>query len=181
MEVVQKNIKSFEELKLKIKELEGIQGKVGWFSSSIYPDGTPVAYVAALNEYGHGSTPPRPTVRPAVIEHQKEWNQIALQGSKDILKGETTPHNVMTQLTLSAEKDIANNLAKITEPPLSLITLVARKYKSQGKEINGTVIGQIAALIKAGNMPDVSGISTKPLNDTGLEIATLTSVVENAS
>jgi hypothetical protein len=181
MQVKQKNIKLFEQLKLKLKALESVQGKVGWFSSSKYQDSTPVAYVAALNEYGHDSTPPRPTVRPAVIEHQKEWNQIALQGTKDILKDKATPHDVMTKVVTAAEEDIAHNLAKITEPKLSPITLVARKYKSQGKEINGTVIGEIAALIKSGHMPDVSRISTKPLNDTELEITTLTSQVENAS
>ena len=40
--------------------------EVGFFESSRYPDGTPVAAVAAWNEFGTGRIPERPFMRNAI-------------------------------------------------------------------------------------------------------------------
>ena len=83
----------------------------------------------------------------------------------------------MELLTLKAEGDVSKAIAEVNAPPLSKITLGARKYRAEGKKVTGATIGEIARLIDE-NKLDVSGVSTKPLNETGLMSATLTHVVE---
>ena len=157
MQIKQKNDDAFKALNLGLKVLEKIQGKVGWFSTYNYPDGTPVAQVAAQNEFGNASKniPPRPTVRPAAIDNKDKWGKIASQGAKQIIAGKATAYDVMNKLTLVAEGDISKNIGKLTQPPLAPLTIANRQARGNS--------------------------SVKPLVDTGLEIATLTSVVENVT
>lgn len=182
MEIKRSNPKVFQQLDLKIKELQSKQAKIGWFEASKYPDGTPVAYVAAIQEMGAPgkSIPPRPTMRPAAIETEKKVRELAAQGAKAILSGSQTADTVMEGIASTVQSQISKNIATLTEPPLSPITLGARKYRQQGKTVTGKTIGEIATLLKAGKL-DLTGVSTKPLEDTGLLSATLTSVVEDAT
>lgn len=58
----QSNPQIFEQLSARFKELDGKVAKAGWFESSVYENGTPVAQVAAGNEFGQtinhpGGTP----------------------------------------------------------------------------------------------------------------------------
>jgi len=142
---------------LRVKELQSQEGRVGWFSSAKYEDGTPVAEIAAQNEFGNASKkiPPRPTIRPAIIENKSKWEQMAALGANAILAGKSTAKTVMTAVTLDAENAISKNIATITEPKLAPYTLERRRAKGNS--------------------------STKPLVDTGLELATLTSVVSDAN
>ncbi len=183
MEIKRDKPQIMEVLSERLKALGSKQGKVGWFESSKYENGTPVAYVAAIQEFGNTvgvPIPPRPFMRPAVIENENAWKQLIAQGSKQILQGKATPQEVMEELTLSAQSAISENIATLTEPKLSPITLGARKYRQQGKKVTGKTIGEIAGLLKAGKL-DISGVSTKPLEDTGYMSSTLTSVVEDAA
>lgn len=47
--------------------------EVGFFEGATYPDGTPVAAVAAWNEYGNGSAPPRPFFRNMIAAESPSW------------------------------------------------------------------------------------------------------------
>lgn len=49
--------------------------KVGFLDGSTYPDGTPVAMVAAANEFGDPAMnrPPRPFIRNMISEKSPEW------------------------------------------------------------------------------------------------------------
>lgn len=155
--IVEKNPNALKDIAIAMQSLQGLVGKVGWFESAKYPDGTPVAMIAAQNEFGNPekNIPPRPTVRPAITDKQSEWNRIAEQGAKAIIAGNSDATKVMIAITLSAEGAIAKNIATITQPPLAPKTIKARQRKGNS--------------------------STKPLVDTGLELATLTSVVTNAN
>jgi len=73
-----KNLKGGERLQAKLMEIaEKFQGsvKVGWMSGGPYSDGTPVAAVAAWNEYGvpELNIPPRPFIRNMISEKDEEW------------------------------------------------------------------------------------------------------------
>ena len=52
MEIKRKNPKVFETIIARVKDLDGKVGKAGWFHTSRYADGTPVAYIAAIQEFG---------------------------------------------------------------------------------------------------------------------------------
>lgn len=46
---------------------------VGFLVDATYPDGKPVAMVAALNEFGHDKAPPRPFFRGMISDKSPEW------------------------------------------------------------------------------------------------------------
>lgn len=70
---------------------------VGFLEDATYPDGTSVAMVAALNEFGHGTTPPRPFFRTMIQQKSPEW-----------------PKTIATQLK-ETEYDAAKTLGRMGE------------------------------------------------------------------
>lgn len=53
----------------------GRQVKVGFLEGATYPDGTPVATVAAWNEYGTGRSPSRPFFRTMITRRKPTWGR----------------------------------------------------------------------------------------------------------
>lgn len=188
-------------IRRELRALDRTSSRVGWFESSKYPDGTPVAYIGTIQEFGYaaGGIPPRPFFRPTITVQQIVWRGLALQAATGMIKGNRTAFQVFELLGLQAEGDVRKTISQITTPPLSLLTLMARKArhehgKASKKEYNkalkygpqrpmvgfkmtGKMLGQLARQQNAGP-PDVSGVSNKPLVDTRILINTLTSVTE---
>jgi hypothetical protein len=57
-------------------DLNNAQGlQLGFFPKSVYPDGTPVAYVVAVNEFGYAphNIPSRPAFRTMIANKSHEW------------------------------------------------------------------------------------------------------------
>lgn len=179
--VKRSNPKAFEILDARIKELSGLETKVGWFATAKYENGTPVALAAAANEIGHGPTPPRPFFRPTSVKEKSSWSDLMKRGAKAIVNGKTTARTVFEALGSKVEGDVVKTISQITQPPLSPITIGLRKYKQlhPNERITGATVGKVARLLREGKL-DVSGVSTKPLNETGHMIATLTSVTDKA-
>lgn len=173
--------KGFRILIKALDSLDGLHGAAGWFEKSAYPDGRPVAAVAAGNEFGIASRsiPPRPFMRPTVAEKKSQWRQVAAGLAKRVLAGQMTAYDAMDTLGGVIEGDISKTIASVTQPPLSQITLGARKYREQGKKVTGATIGEIARKLAEGKL-DVSGVSDKPLVDTSVMIDTLTHVTEKS-
>lgn len=173
------NPKAFDTLNLKLNQLSQVEGKTGWFSSAKYEDGTQVAYAAALNELGHGNTPPRPFMRPAEIEHRKEWADIAARGAKAMLTSNTTATDVMKAVTLQAEDDVRDSILAVTAPALSPITIELRAMKKRNPSliVTGSTVGEAARKV-AQTGYQKPNVSDKPLVDSHLMIDTLTHTVE---
>lgn len=146
-------------LEQALAQLDKIVGKVGWFSSSVYPDGTPVAYVASIQEYGYAphNLPPRLGMRITVAEKQKEWSQVVSYGAKQVIDGSMSATDMMELVGAKAEGDLRKHISKVTEPPLAESTLRARAARLHVSHLTST--------------------GAKPLNDTGYMIATLTHIV----
>ena len=169
-------------LKILIKNLDALgktSTRIGWFEDSSYAGGRPVAAVAAGNELGipSRSIPPRPFMRPTIAEKKNEWMEKAAQLAKRVINGKMTAFQAMDTLGGIIEGDVSQTIASITSPPLSPITLGARKYREQGKKVTGSTIGEIARKLKEGKL-DISGVSTKPLVDSATMIDTLTHQTE---
>jgi hypothetical protein len=164
-----------KDLMMNIDALDNMEVKVGWFESAQYPDGTPVAYAAAINEYGSpkNSIPARPFMRPTASENETKWKETAAKIATRILEGKMTAEQGAENIGAQVKGDILDKMASITAPPLSPITLGARKYRREGKEVTGATIGEIARKLKDGTL-DISGVPNKPLYDTGVMINTLT-------
>lgn len=184
MAIVQRaNSKAFEKIILKVRQLEGIETKVGWFENSKYPDGTPVAYVAAIQELGSvaNKIPPRPAVRDAIAHDSQKWAKTVEDGTRAILKGNATGVEVMEALGVQAQGSIQDSISTLTTPALSPLTIGLRAYKKKfpNAKITAATLGIVARMLKEGTL-DVSGTSTKPLNDTGLMLATVASKTEKS-
>lgn len=52
VKVTRSNPQVFEQLKTRLKDLDGQVAKAGWFESARYENGLPVAVIAAQNEFG---------------------------------------------------------------------------------------------------------------------------------
>ncbi len=133
-----------------LKHLEDNIARVGWFKHNNYEDGTPVASVAAQNEFGNPSKriPARPFMRPTIISQQSQWRKIAEDKAKQVLHGVGTVDELMKTLGQVAAGDIKNKIASIWEPPLSPRTIQMRLNRKSNKK-------------KVGNL-------TKPLIDQGI-------------
>lgn len=158
-----------KQLQVLIKGLANKQGKVGWFSDAKYENGTPVAYIAQIQELGSPaqSTPPRSFMRTTVMEKRSEWSSLIKDAAKAVLSGAMTPDKAMGLLTLQAKGDVQTKIADIREPELSPITLGLRKVKlgrvkGLGPDVTGRTVGIVAAMLSAGTLT-TDGVSNKPL------------------
>lgn len=143
-----------QRFQLAMKELNGLQTKVGWFEGNKYPDGTPVAYVASIQEFGYpaGGIPPRPFIRPTISAQQGAWTDATAKMVRRIGTGQMTARSVMETLGGLAAGDIRKAIAEVTAPPLDKRTLAARRSRGNN--------------------------STKPLVDTRIMQPTVTSITE---
>lgn len=137
-------------------------GKAGWFPSAKYENGTPVAVIAAQNEYGNPSKgiPARPFMRPTVAAKRSGWAKELEKGSRAVLAGTATAEQVMLGVASLAASEIAETISQIHTPPLAPATIAARLRKRK--------LGKIVGLID------------KPLIETKILFNTVQGVVEDA-
>lgn len=138
-----------------------VVGKVGWFESAKYEDGTPVAYVATIQEYGspQNNIPPRSFMRTTIAEQRGAWNALAQRGAKAMLKGQSLK-DVLDIIGQKARGDIQKKIKQITTPALKESTIAARLYRRRQRNARA------------------STVSTKPLIDSGLMLASIQNTVE---
>jgi hypothetical protein len=150
-----------ERIRLLLAGVTNKVGKVGFFPSSKYEDGTPVAYVATIQEFGAPSQgiPARPFMRPTIEAKQAEWSGLARQGAAAMIEGKQTGEQVLEIIGLKAAGDIRRTISQVNSPALAPATIAAR-------------MGQRADKKTVGNL-------TKPLVDTGTLLNAVTSAVED--
>lgn len=142
-------------IKKVLEELGRKEIKVGFFESAKYPDGTPIAYVAAIQEFGHGPIPPRPFMRPAEQQNAAKWQKGIAAGVKAALNGSITIEHALEQVGMVAAGDVRKAIKAVTAPPLADSTISARQRRLKGKK----------------------AASIKPLVDSGQMIQAVTSAV----
>lgn len=120
-----------ERITLASKELADLQCKVGFFPSAQYADGTPVAYVAAIQEFGYaeGGIPPRPFFRPTIDAQQQAWRDLVAKAVRGIPSGKRTAKQVMEALGSLAAGDIRKTIVTLESPPLAPSTIYARQHR----------------------------------------------------
>lgn len=151
-------------LQQALQDIGSKVGKVGWFASSKYQDGTPVAYVAAIHEHGvpEKGIPMRPTMRPTAQAQRTHWARLAQAGFAAVFRGAATPADVMEKVSAKAAGDVRKAISQIRTPPLKVATVKARlRGKKQGKVVSLT--------------------AAKPLVDSRVLLNTLTHIVEDKS
>ena len=100
--------------------------QIGFLENARYPDGTSVAMVAAINEYGKPpSQPPRPFFRQMITERSKEWPDAV----QKLLKS----HDYAADATLAdmgelIKGELADSIVQFTSPPLKPSTIAAKGF-----------------------------------------------------
>lgn len=154
-------------LRQALEQLSKVKGQVGWFDSAKYADGTPVAYVAAIQEFGDPAhnIPPRATIRPTCAARQPVWRELAQTWARRVIRGEVSAVAMMDRIGMQAAGDISKAISTLTSPPLKPETVKARLRKMKGGGVKRGAISITAA---------------KPLVDSGVLLATLSHNVEGA-
>lgn len=130
-----------------LKDFDGLEGKVGWFETAAYPDGTPVAYVATIHEFGTARIPARPFMRPAVADNGQQWLDQLADGAKASLAGGPAPAAVLELVAMGAAGNVAEKIVAVTSPALSPMT-VKRKGSSKPLIDTGQMLQSVTGKVE---------------------------------
>ncbi len=135
----------------------GYKVVAGFFESAKYADGTPVAYIAAIQEFGHpeGNIPSRPFFRNAIGANEKKWQAASSQLMLSVIEGRLSKEQALEQLGVLIKGDIQEALIDGEFEPLKQSTLDARQSRKR-----------------------TQGVASKPLIDTGHMMRSVDYVVE---
>lgn len=133
-------IKGGEKLAQKMRELAEKVAKpatlrVGFLENARYPDGTPVAMIAAINEYGAPSRgqPPRPFFRNMIHEKQGEWPEAI---ANLVRANDMDAEKALDLAGAAIAGQLRQSITDLTEPPLAPSTI---KRKGFDKPLIDTV------------------------------------------
>ncbi len=107
---------------------DGADVAVGFFEGDTYPDGTSVAMVAAIQEWGAPSRgiPPRPFMRPTVEDHADEWpDQIAEALEVSGMDAE----KALEIMGGVIQREIREAIQAVTSPPLKPATVRRKGFE----------------------------------------------------
>ena len=135
--------------------------KVGFLAGATYPDGTPVAMIAAVQNFGAPSRgiPPRPFFTNMIKEHGGEWGK----DTAELL--DRTGGDAKETLTLMGEHiegQLRQSIVDTNTPPDSPVTDLLKQRFPMGGQTFADVL-QARADVKAGVTAPVS----KPLVQSG--------------
>jgi hypothetical protein len=155
------------------RKMGGGRVQVGFLEGATYPDGTPVAAVAAWDEFGHGGnfpSPPRPFFRNMIAKESPGWPAKMANLAK------ATNYDGKLVLQLMGE-DIAGalkqSIIETNDPPLSATTLILRKrfWTNPGDITMSDVVSAQQAAANGEN--GASGTQAKPLVWSGHLLASV--------
>ena len=136
--------------------------RVGFLENATYPNGTKVAMVAAIQEFGapKARIPPRPFFRNMIAKHEKEWPDAIANLLVD------NGYDATKTLRMAGEAikgQLQQSIVDTNAPALSPVTLMLRKMRSQNPNlvVTGKTVGEAAERVAAGM--SYAGVSTKPL------------------
>lgn len=103
--------------------------RVGFLEGSRYPDGTSVALIAAINEFGqtriHPNQPPRPYFRRMIQEKSPEWpaavGNLLVANDYDAAK-------TLNLTGAAIAGQLQKSITDFTSPPLSPITIAKKGF-----------------------------------------------------
>lgn len=144
--------------------------EVGFLEDATYPDGTSVAMVAAIQEYGAPGVgiPPRPFFRKMVAKHKSEWGPAL---GRYVRKTKGDLPMALAYLGERIAGELRESIISIQDPPLSPVTVMLRDMKSRDQSlvVTRSTVEEARQKVAAGESNH--GASTKPLVETGHMLA----------
>ena len=141
------------------------QLRVGFLENARYPDGTLVAKVAAIQNYGApaASIPARPFFSNFVRQDSPAWGEKLARISR---AADYDPDVSLGRMGEYLKGGLQASIVDTNDPPLSPVTLMLRKMRSEDQSlvVTGRTVGEAARRVAAGE--STAGVSTKPLDDT---------------
>lgn len=119
--------------------------QVGFLGDQTYPDGTPVATVAAVQNNGSPAMgiPPRPFMSNAVRDHRAEWNKAM---SVALTQNDMDATAALTVVGLQMEEDIRQSIRDTNSPPNAPST-IRRKGFDDPLVASGLMIDSVASKV----------------------------------
>ena len=169
--------------KVASKVNSGAELRVGFLENATYPNGTPVAIIgqafpytpianprhmmamiAAIQEFGapRAGIPPRPFFRNMIAKHQDEW---PAGFAKQLRETNFDLKATFERAGAAIAGQLRQSIVDTNEPPLSPVTLMIRKMKSEGKTITRASLAEARSRLAKGE--STAGVSTKALVETG--------------
>ncbi len=112
------------------KATKASEVSIGFLSGATYPDGTNVAMVAALNEFGvpAHNQPPRPFFRDMIAAKSPEWGPAvaALIEANDFDAAKT-----LAETGKSVKAQLQDSILTFDRVPLAPSTIAAKKFGKQ--------------------------------------------------
>lgn len=139
---------------------EGTVVKVGIPAGKQYPDGTSIAYIATIQEYGaeEVNIPSRPAFRLTRAAKARDWAKSMGEGAQAVVQRRISLEGMLDAVGSVAASDIVQTIANGLSPPLKPATVEARIARAQ----------KTNPKFGAKSLPVTI---SQPLNDTGALIA----------
>ena len=103
----------------------GVSGvSVGFFSTARYDDGTPVAAVAAWNEFGTKDIPERPFFRQAIAKMEDDMPKVIRAGINP--QRMVIDERLASRVGAWAAGEVQDGITNLREPPNSPRTVAAK-------------------------------------------------------
>jgi hypothetical protein len=114
---------------------------VGFFSTAKYPDGTPVASVAAWNEFGTLDIPERPAIRAANKINERVILRILKDGVDSKIM--TVSKQLAGKVGVSQQNAVKKSMRDLRRPPNTPETIAAKGGRSNPLVNTGTLIKSV--------------------------------------
>lgn len=135
-----------EALERKLRELaerlgNGVAVKVGFLSGATYPDGTPAAMVAAVNEFGDPgrNQPPRPYFRNMIQLNKSSWGKMVYAALK---QSDFDPEQTMEICGEIIRGQLQQSIRNFDSPALAAST-IRRKGSSKPLVETGHMLNSV--------------------------------------
>jgi hypothetical protein len=119
-------------LRAKLEEIKGKVGdgdllRLGFLEGATYPDGTPVAYVAAINEYGNpaNNQPPRPFFRQMIAAKSPGWGASM---AKVLKAADCNVEVAFKRMGEGIRGQLQGSIREFTSPALAPSTVEAKGF-----------------------------------------------------
>jgi hypothetical protein len=151
------------DLSRKVKSAS--QLKVGFLEGATYPDGTSVAMVAAIQNFGAPSKgiPPRPFFTNMVKEKSGNWG---VQLAELLKRNDYDAHKALALMGEGVKSQLRQSIVDTNDPALSAVTLLLRQ-RFPSADYGASDVWQAFHDVANGVKPEISGTAAKPLVYTG--------------
>lgn len=165
-------IKGGEKLEAALRNLakkvsQKTTAQVGFFETATYPDGTPVALIAAIQNFGAPSRgiPPRPFFTDVVKRGETRWPKVVAANLKAT---DYDVHRTLERVAMGIQGEVQQSIIDTSSPPLSPITIMLRGMRANDPDlvVTGKTVGIAARRVAEGKTN--YGASAKPLVDRGI-------------